>query len=154
MYEILLLLHSYLRWIIVALMIVTSGIALRGMMKKSRWSRREDRLTLFTVIAVDLQLVIGVLLYGVFSPVLKTAFSSMGSAMRDGALRFWLVEHSMAAVLAIVFVHVARAIGKRATSDEKRYRVTTICFGLALLCVLAAIPWPFRVEIARPLFRI
>ena len=76
----------------------------------------------------------------------------MGSAMKDPLTRFFTVEHTLMMILAWILVHVGRTSVKRAADNDK-HKQMLISFGLALVLILAAIPWPFRAEIARPLFR-
>ena len=77
----------------------------------------------------------------------------MGPVMKNGHDRFFTVEHSLMMILAWILVHVGRTSVKRASTDAAKHRKMLLFFGLALLLILAAIPWPFRTEIARPLFR-
>ena len=45
------------------------------------------------MIALDLQMLLGLLLYGMLSPFTRQAMQDFGAAMRDSTLRFWAVEH-------------------------------------------------------------
>ena len=77
----------------------------------------------------------------------------MGPVMKNSYDRFFTVEHTTMMILAWILVHVGRTSVKRASTDAAKHRKMLLFFGLALLLILAAIPWPFRTEIARPLFR-
>jgi hypothetical protein len=71
----------------------------------------------------------------------------MGAAMKNGAWRFWAVEHPALMILAVVFAHLGRpgrgsTVGKRAM----------LWYGLALLAILLATPWPFMPQ-GRPWVR-
>jgi hypothetical protein len=100
----------------------------------------------FTV-AFDLQLLVGLLLYGYFSPWVKVALANMGEAMKSAELRYWAVEHPLPMLVALALAHLGRARGKRPTAS---HRQAVVYFGLALLLVLMSTPWPFTSH-ARPL---
>ena len=90
---------------------------------------------------MDIQLLLGLLLYFVFSPITKTAFQDFGAAMADSELRYFAVEHLLMMVIAVVLVHIGRALSRRADTDNSKYKRAAIFFTLSLLVVLAAIPW-------------
>lgn len=152
MYTTLLFLHSWMRWVvlILALFLVIIGIA--------RWSRRDaetrqvDKASAFYVIALDIQFMLGLILYFV-SPTIQTVFADFGAAMGDRVLRFFAVEHVFGMVVAITLSHIGRAKIKRATDAVARHRAAAIWIGLALLIILLAIPWAGTPQ-GRPLFRI
>ena len=56
-------------------------------------------------------------------------------------------------VIAWLLVHVGRSMVKRADTDTKKHRKSLLFFGLAIVLILAMIPWPFRqMGIAREWF--
>ena len=98
-------------------------------------------------IVMDVNLLLGLLLYILFSPITKAAFANFGAAMGDSTLRFFAVEHIFGMVVAVILAHVGRALSKKATEPVKKYRAAAIWYTLSLLVILAMIPWD------RPLFR-
>jgi hypothetical protein len=64
------------------------------------------------------------------------------------------MEHLTMMLLAWVLVHIGRASVKRATADAIKHKRMLIFFGIAIILILASIPWPFREAIARPFFRV
>jgi len=101
--------------------------------------------------AIDLQFVLGALLY-VVSPNVTAARANMAAAMKNGQLRFFTIEHGFMMLIATALVHIGFGKAKRGGEAAARYRVAFIFFGLALLLILAGVPWPGR-EAGRPLFR-
>ena len=71
--------------------------------------------------------------------------------MKDPYLRFFQMEHPVSMILAIVLITLGHGMAKKAVSDEVKYKKALRYFILALLLILAAVPWPFR-EIGRPWF--
>ena len=112
----------------------------------------DSKLTLFTLIATDLQLLFGLALYFILSPQTSAAFANFGAAMKSKPLRFWAVEHITIALVAVMLVHVGRIKARKVEDSRDRHKRIAIYFGLALVAVLVAIPWPFRQAIGRALF--
>lgn len=148
MYDTLLLLHSWTRWIVLLLLVL---VVITALTKRARWSSGNDRLTLFLTIATDIQLLLGLLLYFVATPHFSRLLHSGGAIMGDRIARYWAVEHQFGMLLAIVLIHIGRAKSKRAEAARKG-RVALTFFGLALLFVLLSMPWPFM-PYGRPLIR-
>jgi hypothetical protein len=63
------------------------------------------------------------------------------------------MEHMSMMLLAWILVHVGRATVKKAGTDAAKHKRVLIFFGLAIILILASIPWPVREAIARPWFR-
>ncbi len=152
-YSITLYAHSYVRWAVVILGALLIVRALAGWLGRRPWDASVGQLGSFFTIAMDIQLLLGLLLYGVFSPTMQRAFDNFGSAMGDARLRFWAVEHILVMMVAVVLAHVGHVTAKR-MAEEKRYRRYAIFAVLAMLAVLLAIPWPFSGADPRPLFRV
>lgn len=151
MYEIVLLIHSWLRWVVLiaGLLAVIRGFA--GWPGRSPWTRADDTAGAAFVGTLDLQLLLGLILYIFLSPFSTAAFADFGGAMRNSALRFWAVEHLFGMVIAVVLAHIGRARSRRAPS-MKKHRTAAIFYTLALIVILASIPWP-GTPAGRVLFR-
>jgi len=102
--------------------------------------------------ALDLQMLLGLMLYLWLSPNMQPILSDFGAAMKDPALRFWAVEHVSTMFGAVVLAHAGRVLARKAkTADAKRTRLLA-CFGLATVLIVLGMPWPGRPG-GRPLFR-
>jgi len=134
--------HSTLRWLILAAGIVATVRAWSGRLGRRSWTRTDSLAARVFVMGMDIQLVVGVLLYGVFSPVVAAAMSRAAIAMQNRGLRFWMVEHPLAMIVALALAHVGWLKAKRTTGPDA-HRQASLYFTLAVLIVLASIPWPF-----------
>lgn len=143
MYNLVLLLHSLVRWAIVILGLIAVVRALLGAGGGKRWDSLDDRLGVGFTSALDLNLLLGLLLYFVFSPITTAAMKDFGAAMSAPGQRFFAIEHVLLMVVAVIIAHIGRSRAKKATTDAGKYRSTLIFFGIAMLVILAAIPWPF-----------
>lgn len=73
------------------------------------------------------------------------------SVMKDSFYRFYWVEHPVMMIIAIALITVGRGQAKKSIPDVTKYKKAFWFFLLALLVILAAIPWPGRAEIGRAL---
>ncbi len=144
----MLTIHSLLRWVVLVLLVMATVQAWRGWQSKGTWTESSKRLGLFTMISMDIQLLVGFIVF-VGSDLVKSATSNMGEAMRNPVLRFFTVEHTAMMLVAIALVHVGFAKAKRGADDAQRFKAMAIFFALALVVVVAAIPWPFRAALGR-----
>ena len=151
MYTLVLVLHSWIRWAAIVAGIGATVTALAGQQSVSR-PDSSDRWGLIFLIAMDLQMLLGLLLYFVLSPFTRQAMQDFGLAMRTSGLRFWAVEHVLGMVIAIALAHIGSARIRKAPTDQKRHRTALVFYGLALLAILASIPWPGMPN-GRPLIR-
>jgi hypothetical protein len=148
MYSFVLVLHSWLRWIAIA-----AGIGATAAATSSRPAGGGDRPGLLFMISMDLQMLLGLLLYAFLSPATAAIFQDFGAAMKDPVARFWAVEHITMMLAAVVLAHVGRVLARKAaTPGAKRTRLM-VCFGLATLLMFAGTPWP-GMRAGRPFFRI
>ena len=138
-------LHSFLRWALLLLMVVSIVKAAMSLSGKNPYTPNDRKRTLFTMIAAHLQLVIGIILY-MTSGVVQAGRSNMAAAMKDASLRFWTVEHITMMIMAIVFITIGNIRSKKMDTDAGKYKQILIWFGLALLVIIAAMPWPFRAD--------
>lgn len=141
MYGTVLIIHSWLRWAVLA-----AGVA-----AVARGGTRDSSTGRWFTILLDVQMLIGLLLYFVLSPFTREALSDFGGAMGNAQLRFFAVEHAFGMLIGLALAHIGTAKIKKAPA-ERRGRLAMIFYGLALLAILASIPWP-GMPAGRPLFR-
>ncbi len=142
LYPLVLSLHSVLRWVVLVAGLVAAVLGLVGLFGRRPWTSFDRMVGSVFVIGMDSQLVIGLILYVFLSPLTQNAFADMGTAMSNPTLRFFTVEHSVVTVIALVLGHVGSILIKRTNEDSKKHRWAAIFYTLALLAILAAIPWP------------
>ncbi len=151
MYYTLLLAHSWVRWAVVLLGLFAVLRAIAGWSRGAPWTRADERAGLFLTIAIDLQFLLGLLLYFVYSQFTQLALNDFGAAMGASELRFWAVEHPFGAIVGLALIHIGRARLKKTPETSRRHRVAAIWFGIAMIAILVSIPWPGTPH-ARPLF--
>ncbi len=148
LYLALVFLHSWVRWIAI---VAGIGATMAVWKKDSPNTTRVDRWSLFLMIALDLQVLLGLLLY-VIGPVKTQAIKDFGETLHNPRLRFFAIDHVVIMVAAVVLVHVGRMLARKAASPEARRARLRLGFGLALAAMIAGTPWPGLIE-GRPLIR-
>ena len=149
--NILVILHSWLRWILLILLLASIVKSFSGLNSKKALSVGDKKLWLFTMISAYTTLLIGLILifFGTFG--ITNGVPEGISVMKNATYRFYWVEHPLMMIIAIVFITIARGQAKKSIPDAVKYKKAFWFFIIALLLILAAVPWPFRPEIGRPL---
>jgi len=141
LYSHLLTAHNLIRWFLLAAAVVAVFAAASGWNGRKPVSPMLRRSGSVFVAAMDVQFVIGIILYFWLSHVTQVAFQNMALAIKDHELRFFSVEHVAYMFIAVVLAHVGAAVSRRAKTDRAKYRGATIAYSLSLLVMLAGIPW-------------
>ena len=141
MYTGLLHSHNLLRWIVLLLLITGVALAITGLAGKKEWKKKDALAGLLLTIFMDIQFLVGFILYAFVSPFTRAAFADFGAAMKNADLRFYAVEHILLMVIALAFVHIGRVKSKKAVASPKKHKAALLWYGLSLLLVLAGIPW-------------
>jgi len=152
-YPIALLVHSWVRWAVLGLLVAVVIRAWRGRTGFGSWTPLDERLHVALVGVTDLQLLVGLWLYFGASPFTRAFLTDLGNAIHVRELRFFGLEHATIMLAAVAFVHVGRVRSKRAADPLQRHRRVFAWTLTALLFVLSSIPWPYF-PVARPLFRL
>jgi hypothetical protein len=141
MYTGFLHLHDTLRWLLLLSLVTTLVKYLIGWFGNQPWKKTDNLMGIIFTSLMDLQLLVGLVLFFFLSPITKFAFSDFGAAMKDTELRFYAVEHFLMMLIAVVLVHIGRAKSKKAATDAGKFKIATLFYGLALVVMLVAIPW-------------
>lgn len=155
MYLVVLLFHSWVRWLVVAVGVLAVVRFVLGWLGHRAWQPLDGRLAIIFPTLLDIQVLVGLLLYFFVSPITTGALKNFGGAMSNAVTRFYAVEHLLIMLVALVVAHVGSILVKRRSAAPARFRLGAILFGLAVLFILLAIPWPFVGAGAnRPWFRL
>ena len=139
-YPQLLALHGLLRWFVLGAALAAIFIAFAG------WSGQQPggKLRLFTVvfvIAMDIEFLIGLVLFIWLSPVTHSAFANFADAIKNREPRFFTLEHTTMTLLALICTHVGAALSRKGRTEQSKHRVAAIAYTIALILILAGIPW-------------
>lgn len=149
--NILVILHSWLRWILLVLLLASIVKSLSGLSGKKTLSAGDKKLWLFTMISAHTTLLIGLILLFFGTYGITKGVPAGTSVMKDATYRFFWVEHPLLMIIAITFITIGRGQAKKSIPDAVKYKKAFWFFVIALILILAAIPWPAREIIGRPL---
>lgn len=136
--------HNILRWVVVAFALVNIILIYTGFIRKKSWTENVNRISTFYTISLDIQLLVGLLQYFIFSSLIKAVFADFSAAMDIETLRFFGVEHVLTMIFAIVFAHLGNSVGKKELVDSAKYKQAIIYFTISVIFLLAGIPWTSR----------
>lgn len=141
--EILLKAHSGLRWVVLILLILAIVKAFTGWKGYKEFNQKTS---LFAMISVHTQLLIGLILY-----VVNGWYKVSGEVMANSATRFFAVEHIFGMILAVALITIGRSKSKKETDDSQKWKKIAVFYTIGLILILISIPWPFS-PAARGLF--
>ncbi|MES2747931.1 MAG: hypothetical protein V4648_06115 [Bacteroidota bacterium] len=135
-YSFLQKLHSGWAYLAVLLLFVAAINATIGYMTKKEFLSRDRKIALFALIAIHIQLVVGMILYFV-SPLGK---ASLGE-MKDAALRLTSLEHPLLNLIAIALITIGWSRHKKAANSEGKFKAISFFYAIGLVLILVRIPW-------------
>ena len=131
--------HSGLRWLALILIIYAIFNALTAIKQGRDFEKKDKMIGLFTLISFHTQLLIGLIL---FFTSAKVVFVS--GFMKESMLRFFAIEHPLMMLISIALVTIGYSKSKKETSSRLKFRKILVFYTIALVVLLAGIPWPFR----------
>jgi uncharacterized membrane protein HdeD (DUF308 family) len=134
----LLHLHNILRWVILALLVISIVTTY------SATNNGNKKFWLFTLIASHITLLIG--LYQTYNYYNRIE-STFGEIMKNKMNRFFVIEHPTLMILSVVLITLAYSNTKKG-----KYKRAFQLFLVALIVILAGVPWPFRELVGRSWF--
>ena len=145
--EIIVSLHSILRWIILILSILVLVRAYSGWLGKRHWTGSDRKVGVFFGIALDIQLLLGIILWLFGSWGLKAFDLPVTEGASRMTILYFAMEHSVAMVLAVVLVHIGSSRVKKAQQNVDKHKMAAIFYSVAIVLIIISIPW-----VQRPLF--
>ena len=149
---VLLQIHSIFRWVILLLLFLSIVQSFIGWIKRRELREMEAKIWLFTMISAHTTLLIGLILlfFGRFG-ILSSGLPEGVILMKDKFYRFYWVEHPTGMLIATILITLGRGVVKKQIPDPAKYKRAFWFFLIALLIILAVIPWPGRDIIGRGL---
>jgi hypothetical protein len=146
----ILVLHNFMRWVVLVFALLTIFSSLSGMTSGKSFTSKNKRTALFLMISADIQLLLGLLLY--FTRGWFNMLTGGGEVMKNAAARFWSVEHATGMIIALALIHIGYSAAKKDIPDSSKFRKLFWLTLIALVIILVTIPWPFREAVGRPWF--
>ncbi len=147
-----LLVHSLLRWLVLLSLIYALYRAYRGFTQGLVFSTTDNSVRHWTATIAHIQLIAGTILY-IQSPVTAYFWRNFSEAIRQVNTTFFGIVHISLMLVAIVVITIGSALAKRRSSDREKFKTMLTWFGIGLLIILIAVPWPFSPWASRPYLR-
>ena len=148
MYSFLLIVHSWLRYPVLLLVLLIVLRCAAGLLRSREWNGADEGLGGWLIRLWDLQFLLGLVLY-FLSPITQYAFANFGEAMGDRQLRVVTLEHPLLMLLATAALHVGWVRVRKAAAAPAKLPRWLVVVAVAALLTAIAIPWQ-----GRPLLRI
>ncbi|MDN3641474.1 hypothetical protein QWY87_02085 [Lutimonas halocynthiae] len=135
------MLHSGWAYITLIILIFAVVNAIIGLNSKKEFTDKDLRISLFTLIVAHIQLIIGFIAFFVSAQFEYVLDNGMGAAMKEPAIRLFVVEHPLMMILAITLITMGFSKHKKQNTDKGKFKTIALYYGLGLLFVLSRIPW-------------
>lgn len=141
MYKWMLLLHSYNRWLVIFLLVLVLGFMGWSLLRQKEWSKTHTRLGLALRMAVNIQFLLGVVLYVLPQSLPRGAWRDIGASMRIDELRFFAFEHPLQMFIAVALIDMGWHRAEKAETRQMKFRWSALTYTLATILILSIIPW-------------
>ena len=131
-------LHSIVRWLLLSGLLAAIIYAISGLSSGNGLGNKGRFYARLTMYLAHLQFLIGIVLF-LISP--RVIFSA--ESMQSPILRFFLVEHTAAMILAIILITIGHVRLKKASDEVRSARTLLWFYCTSLVIILVLIPWPF-----------
>lgn len=152
MYQGLLHLHNFGRWVVIILLLVAIFKAAGGLSSNRPFTNGDKKIGLFLMITAHIMLLIGLYQWFAGPWGLHNILNlGMKAVMQNNVYRFWAIEHITGMLIAIILITIGRGSAKKNISDKAKHRRSFWFYFIAFVIIMVTVPWPFR-EVGRPLF--
>ena len=109
------------------------------MLKQIPFSNFQDiQLPIVAVVLLYLELILGLLLYGIYIYKLESLITQANADAYFSA-RFWAVEHAILMFFAIIFGHLGLVYAKNLSDNNQKFKKNLLYFGLSFVLISISI---------------
>ena len=141
MYETVKFLHSYWAYLTLLILVVSTFNALIKFFGNKEFGAFDFRVSLFTLIVSHIQLILGIVLFFSAGYISIISSSGMGDIMKNAELRSNIIEHPLTMIIAVTLITMGYSKHKKKLTSKPKFKLLAIFYTLALVFVLAKIPW-------------
>ncbi len=136
MYYFLQKFHSGWAYLALLLLVIAVVNALIGKFSKREFKPLDRKISMFGMVAVHIQLLVGLILYFVS----QLGFASLGE-MSDKLVRMTSLEHPLINLIAIALITVGWSKHKKGLTSDAKFKSIAFFYSIGLLLILSRIPW-------------
>ncbi len=152
MYGILLHIHSLVRWLVVAGLVIGLVPVYAALLRPRPFTGGDRRRISLAASAAHLQLLLGLTLY-IVSPFTAYFRAHLSESLANTQLLFFGAIHIAGMIAAVVVMTIGSSLARRAEDDRRKFRMVAIYWTAAILLILMLVPWPWSPLAQRPLWR-
>ena len=139
MYSAILIIHIILSIFLIFLALYIVVRSLIGVLKQIPFSNFQDiQLPVVAVVLLYLELILGLLLYGIYIYKLESLITQANADAYFSA-RFWAVEHAILMFFAIIFGHLGLVYAKNLSDNNQKFKKNLLYFGLSFVLISISI---------------
>lgn len=156
MYEPILLIHSWTRWIVLIGLVSLLIQSFRGWVKQTEWTEGHSTLLWGVDQIFGYQVLFGLFIWLALSPFTKAGFANPRDILDQPLIFFWTLRHALTMLLALVLFQAAKFRARKIESSRGKFKWLTFATAVVLLVIFSAIPWAIPwpgLEYGRDLFR-
>ncbi len=141
MYETVKFLHTYWAYLVLIILVISTFNALIKFFGNKEFRAFDFRVSLFALIVAHIQLLIGVLLFFAAGYLAIIRETGMGEIMKNATLRSNVIEHPLTMIIAVILITMGYSKHKKKLTSKPKFKRLAIFYTIALILVLAKIPW-------------
>lgn len=135
-------LHSKWAYLVLLVLVLATLNALIKFFGDKEFGANDFRISLFALITMHIQLLIGIVYFftkDYFGTI--NEIGGMGEVMKNSELRNVIIEHPLTMIIAVALVTIGYSKHKKKLTSKPKFKLLAIFYTLALILVLAKIPW-------------
>lgn len=152
MYSYLLIIHSYLRWLVLASILIGLLFIIIKRSKKAIYTTKDYQLFKVIKNVFNLQFLVGILLL-TQSPMVKAFWSEVSQAVKWREIRFFGLEHPFMMILGVLLLNIFTDKTKEKIGTNNAFNHLFVSYLIILFILFVSIPWSFSPFTARPNLR-
>ena len=133
--------HSYWAYLVLFVLILSTLNAVIKFFADKEFDPKDFRISLFTLISMHIMLLIGIVLFFTKGYIGTISEVGMGEVMKNSVLRNLIIEHPTTMIIATALVTIGYSKHKKKLVSKPKFKMLAIFYSLALVLVLAKIPW-------------
>ena len=139
MYSAILVIHIIISVFLIFLALYIVVRSLIGILKQLPFSNFQDiQLPIVAVVLLYLELILGLLLYGIYISKLESLVTQENANAYFSA-RFWAIEHAILMLFAIIFGHLGLVYAKNLSDNNQKFKKNLLYFGLSFVLISISI---------------
>jgi hypothetical protein len=135
MHPLLVTLHSYNRYLLLAALLFVLYRAFSGWTGKKPFGKADNAASAALLGLTHLQALLGLIMYFATSAYTTTP----GLSMKDPWVRYFKAEHIAAMLIAVVLIQLGRTFSKKAAGDEEKHKKLAIYTAIAAVIIFGTL---------------